>query len=332
MADTTTDSLAEAARAFAIPEARLVQAREFLARHPAVDLHCDTIAHALADGPPGDPVGHAAPDDLVAGGFGAAVYAFWIPAHLGSERGWARALTMMDALERLRERRRAVGTGGLTLLPALEDARVLIGHPDRVEALARWRPAYVSLTWNVGNAWATSCEDSRPGGLTEDGRELIARLNAEGVPIDLSHASDATAFDVISAATLPPLASHSSARARHPHPRNVSDAIAHAIADRGGIIGVNVFPVFLSRTIRNATLDDVVTHLEHLWRVAGTDALALGSDFDGIPFGPSGFEGAARFPLLVARLLERGHPPAHVAAFAGDNARRFLGLTGGGHA
>lgn len=300
----------------------LAEARALLAEHPAVDLHVDTLQHALCGVDlASSRVPHASPARLAEGGFGGAVYAMWPPPHLGAERAHVRVTDMLAALRRLVD-----GEWGrrLRLLPGLEDARVLEVHPQLIDALAAAGGTYVTLTWNTGNRWATSCYDSRSEGLTDAGRTLVAKLDAAGLRADVSHLSDRAARDTLAAAERSPIASHSGARAVCPHPRNVSDDLARAIAERGGVIGVNVYPVFLDLFLARGTLDAVVRHVEHLWHVAGEEAVAFGSDFDGITRVPADLSGSDGFPALVATLLSRGHAPARVARFAGGNARRVF--------
>jgi membrane dipeptidase len=320
----------------------LEEAREILRRWPAIDLHTDTLGLTLHEEDLLSPrSAQADPARLEAGGFGAAVYAVWIPAHLGPMRGWSHAESLMRQLARLGARapeRIAVGARSrrapLRLLPAIEDARVLSAHPERVDALVAWGVCYVTLTWNAGNRWATSWEDARGAalGLTDAGHELVEALDERGILPDLSHLSDRAAFDVIGATRRPPLVSHSSARGVCGHPRNVSDALAKAVADRGGVIGINFHRPFLRRGAAEASLEDAVAHIEHLWRVAGDDTVAIGSDFDGIPRGPIGLDAADRFPALVARLLERGHGTERIRKLAHANGRRILGLDDGAEA
>lgn len=313
----------------------LAEARTLLRAHPAVDLHCDTVDRALrgVDLFEREPGGaHAGPPRLVEGGVGAAVYVLWIPPHLGRERGWAHLARMVDRLERTRIRLEGP-LAALELVPALEDARVLIGDGtdramhERVQQLAAWGMRYVTPTWNTGNLWATSCEDTRRGvGLTPRGRDLVRALDGAGIRVDVSHLSDVAAAEVLELAGRPPIASHSSARAVCPHRRNLTDDLARRVAGRGGIIGVNVHRPFVAIVPGDATIARVVDHVEHLWRVAGDEAVAIGSDFDGIPIGPRGLEHAGRLPHLIAALLVRGHSAGRLARFAGDNARRRLGI------
>lgn len=304
----------------------LDEARELLRRSPAVDLHTDTLAAAV-DGADllAEPSTQADPLRLVDGGFGDVIYAAWIPPHLGPVGGWELVERFMAALDDLRSRVRAAELP-LRTWSALEDARSLAAGPSRVDRLARWGVRYVTLTWNNGNRFATSCEDTRTGGLTAAGRELVAALDDRGIVVDVSHASDATIDDVLAAAKRPPIASHSSSRALRRHPRNVSDRHARAIADRGGVIGVNVFPFFIDDVYGSAAVDDVAAHVEHLWDVAGEDAVAFGSDFDGIPDPPRELVDASEFPRLIACLLDRGHAATRIEKFARTNAVRALTL------
>jgi len=86
--------------------------------------------------------------------------------------------------------------------------------------------------------------------------------------------------------------------------RNLPDDLAKEIAERGGIIGVNFSPRFLTCE-GSATVDDLLKHIEHFVKVVGEDHVGLGSDFDGLPNYPEGLESAEKFPFLGERLVER---------------------------
>jgi membrane dipeptidase len=79
----------------------------------------------------------------------------------------------------------------------------------------------------------------RHGGLSEFGREVVREMNRLGMMVDVSHAADAVFWEVMELSSAPPIASHSSARAVHDHPRNLSDDMLRAIAARGGVVQVN---------------------------------------------------------------------------------------------
>ncbi len=319
----------------------LPAAAELLQAAPAVDLHCDTLGRALdGDDLRRSTAAQASPTRLRAGGIGVAVYALWVPPHIGTERGWEHATRMMNHLRLLGASHddvaitpEAVGDEKcVSLYPALEDGRLLSGHAERIAALVSWGVRYVTLTWNTGNKLATSWQDLRAAslGLTEEGRTVIEALDAAGVRVDISHLSDEAAREVLAgAARLAPLATHSCSRALRPHARNLPDELARAVADRGGVIGVNFHRPLLAVASGEAGVWDAVAHIEHFWRVAGEEAVAIGSDFDGIPSGPVGLERADRLPRLFAALLSRGHARARLRRFARGNALRALSLAEG---
>jgi membrane dipeptidase len=305
----------------------LGDARSLLAEHPAVDLHVDTLGHGSAQDILTSRSLHASPARLLAGGFGVAVYACWIPPHLAGPRGWDRWRAMTTTLASITT---SFDTAARSpaLVPALEDARILEHDRDGASSLARSGAAYVTLTWNTGNRFATSCEDTRTGaGLTDAGRTLVGALAEQHIRVDLSHLSDRAASEVLDLSPEAPIASHSSARALCPHPRNLSDLLARRIADRGGVIGVNVYPTFLSRHTRRVDVNAVADHVDHLRRVSGEESVAFGSDFDGISLVPRGLEGSDAFPALLATLASRGCRREFLVRFARTNALRVLATT-----
>ena len=93
-------------------------------------------------------------------------------------------------------------------------------------------------------------DPKRTGGLTGFGRQVVRRMNELGMLVDVSHVSDATFWDVLATTTRPVIASHSSCRALASHPRNLTDAQLRAIAQDGGVVGINFFPVFLDDHFR----------------------------------------------------------------------------------
>lgn len=104
--------------------------------------------------------------------------------------------------------------------------------------------------------------------------------------VDVSHLSDRGFWDVLEAGTRPFVASHSNARTVCPCVRNLTDEMIRALAERGGVMGLNFCADFL-RTVPEGEsnpgrLEDVVAHARHVFRMGGEDCLGLGSDFDGI--------------------------------------------------
>lgn len=120
-------------------------------------------------------------------------------------------------------------------------------------------------------------------GLTPSGFDFLAEAERLGILIDVSHLSDAGFRDVAAHSKRPFLASHSNARAVCDVPRNLSDAMLRILGEHGGLVGLTLHEPFI--TSAPATAEDLlaalVRHAKHILSVAGSDALALGTDFDG---------------------------------------------------
>jgi membrane dipeptidase len=155
------------------------------------------------------------------------------------------------------EIRRAKTQGQLAVLIGVEGGHAIENSLDKLRRLHAMGVRYMTLTWNNGNPWAGAAAgvgDTRTGGLTDFGREVIREMNRLGVLVDISHVSDSTFWDAIRTSTRPVIASHSSARAINAHPRNMNDDMLRAVARNGGVVNVNFFSRFidpeLSRRVR----------------------------------------------------------------------------------
>jgi membrane dipeptidase len=163
-------------------------------------------------------------------------------------------------------------------------------------------------------------------GLSATGRQFVEQVHAAGGVIDVSHASDATVADVVAlarSAVVPVVATHSNARALASHSRNLSDEQLRAIADLGGVVGVNFHGPYLC-TGRAPTMEDVVRHVRHMVRVAGVEHVAIGSDFEGGIREPPGLEDVRGLPRLAAHLRAAGLPRPEIERIFSTNALRVL--------
>lgn len=174
--------------------------------------------------------------------------------------------------------------GGVGALLTLEDGGILGKDLLRVEKFYRMGVRLVTLTWNsvnpIGYPQSRKPKEMQKG-LKPFGFEVVEELERLGIAVDVSHLSDGGFWDVIRHGKKPPLASHSCARALRNHPRNLTDEMIRALAEKGGIVGINFCPAFLAE-YRDNRVEDIVRHMCHIYRVGGEDVLALGSDFDGI--------------------------------------------------
>ena len=179
----------------------------------------------------------------------------------------------------------------------------------------------------VGMAWRRTRYaggTGAPGGLTPIGRELVRELDNVGMIHDISHLSEASFWDLVELSSGPIMASHSNCRALINTDRQISDGMIRAIAQRGGVVGINFFDRFLipaaERQRRRATLADVMAHVKHICNVLGdADHIGLGTDFDG---------GLGRNDvpeeITTAADLPRIGDAAARAGFSDADIRRFL--------
>jgi membrane dipeptidase len=211
--------------------------------------------------------------------------------------------------------RLSAASGGLncSLLPAVEGGDSIGSLSDLTPFLSR-KPVFFGLTWNRDNLLAGGCLGSGSG-LTPLGREIVKALCDAGVHIDLSHASERTFYDILDAASLPPVVSHACCHALCPHPRNLTDDQLASLAQAGGVFGVTFYPPFLTGK-PSASLSDVVRHITHAVSVMGASHTGIGSDFDGCDILPSGISGAQDILSLIEALP---YGPETRALIAGRN-------------
>jgi membrane dipeptidase len=221
---------------------------------------------------------------------------------------------------------------------------------------------YLTLTHNDNVPWADSATDEPSlGGLNDVGRDVVREMNRIGMLVDLSHVSHDVMRDALDTTTAPVIMSHSSAYAVCDHPRNVPDDVLARLAGNGGTCLVTFVPRFVNQPARDwalgaqqqaraggvdprdlsamqevelayqarvpeprATLDDVVTHLEHVRDVAGIDHVGLGGDYDGVDVLPTGLEDVSCYPRLLAALRDRGWSDADLAKLTCRNVLRTL--------
>ena len=221
---------------------------------------------------------------------------------------------------------------------------------------------YLTLTHNQNVPWADSATDERVlGGLSPFGHEVVREMNRLGMLVDCSHVSADTMRDALETSQAPIVFSHSSARAVCDHPRNVPDDVLRSLATNGGVCMVTFVPEFVNDTVRqwtdaaaddaealgidrldyagfaaylkervrhdpkpDATLADVVRHIEHVRDVAGIDHVGIGGDFDGTDTYPLGLADVSGYPALFEALAERGWSDAELTALAGGNILRVM--------
>jgi len=163
-----------------------------------------------------------------------------------------------------------------------------------------------------------------PGALTGFGREAVAELNRLGIVVDLAHANDAAFYETIALSKKPVEFSHGAVFALTPHWRALTDDQLKALAANGGVIGIAVYPGFISQDPEKQTLQRFVDHVEYVCEKAGDDHVGFGSDYDGmgelVPVLPS----YAEMPRLTQLMLDRGFSAETILKFWGGNFLRVM--------
>lgn len=193
--------------------------------------------------------------------------------------------------------------GKLSALLTVEEGAVCKGDIDKLRVLYEKGVRMLTLTWNYPNELGFPNLDANKGklqgwtpeffntpdtenGLTRTGRRFVEEMESLGMIPDVSHLSDAGFYDVLHCTRKLFVASHSNARAICPCVRNMTDEMIRALAERGGVMGLNFCADFLVQKpvgVHNpGTIADIVKHAKHIVNVGGMEVLGLGSDFDGI--------------------------------------------------
>lgn len=167
--------------------------------------------------------------------------------------------------------------GKLGILFSFESATSLGESLDRIDLFRNLGVRVMQLSYNLPSPFGAGVLSPPDATLTELGRQAIERMNAVGVALDLSHANPATTMAAIAASTKPVLITHTGVDAVHANPRNKSDAVLRAVAEKGGVVGI--FDLFyLAPAGRQPNLDDYIAHMIHALDVCGEDHVGIGSD------------------------------------------------------
>lgn len=225
-------------------------------------------------------------------------------------------------VDRAEDIQQARASGKIGAIFSLEGADALQGQWWALRLLRRLGVRLLGPTWNRANWACDGAMEPRGGGLTKQGKQLIAECEALGIIPDVSHLSERGFWDVADAAAKPFFASHSNAHAIRAHPRNLTDDQIKAIIAVDGIIGLTFVPWFLTDR-ESAKIDDVLRHVEHVCALGGHRHLAFGSDFDGIDRYVRGLEHPGQYGRLAEALLRR-YTADETRMFLNGNAKRFL--------
>lgn len=205
----------------------------------------------------------------------------------------------------------------LTPILTVEGGAVIEDDIGRLYGLKEDKITAVTLTWNGQNKIASGA--NAKGGLTEFGKSVIETMNDLGIACDLSHLNRESFFGAIRYAKYP-IVTHTCCDAVNPHPRNLSDDALRLVAERGGVVGLCFYPVFLGG---NDVFEAVWRHIYHILDIGLEDNLAIGSDFDGAEM-EKPLSSISDIPVLYSFLGQMGLDSSVLQKIFYKNADNFF--------
>lgn len=239
------------------------------------------------------------------------------------------------------EIRAARAAGKIALLLSFEGVEPLGNDLNLLRAFYELGVRGIGIVWSRRNYAADGCffqprREGRKGGLTDFGARLADEAERLGMYLDVSHLNDEGFWDLCALTKRPFIASHSNCRALTPVARNLTDEQIAALAQRGGVMGMNACSDFVrldAGGAGRADPDELAAHGAHVKQVAGAEHLCFGFDFcdefrvgnnrepkDAVPFYDESWR-------LTAALLARGFSEDEVRGALGENLLKFLERT-----
>jgi len=324
---------------------------------PIIDLHCDLLVY-LTDVPNADmncleEIGCAAPA-LVEGNVKLQVMAIYSATAPGSTRYAAlqrdmfrqladgdNCLTAVTDVHQLHQALHRQGNTGM--VAAIENAAGFCEEDEpleegfkRLEKIIEvcGRVLYISLTHHTANRFGGGNFSAPTHGITTDGRMLLDYLHGRRIAVDLSHTSDALAFDILQhidteRLDIPVIASHSNFRPVWPHERNLPDELTQEIIRRQGLIGMN----FLRKFVNTEDPAGLLQHIHYGFAHGAADALCFGADYfyfadeqdqSRFPFYFQAYEQAGSSYAHILEQLQGQYPAQQLQQLAYANAQRFI--------
>ncbi len=306
-------------------------------QYKIIDAHCDTLHEAVQRNLTLD-------DDALCvslsklrryGGF-VQFFAAWI--NDAESRPFKRAELLIDKFyEELAANRKAMmqiltaedfesalENGRIGAMLTVENGNCLEGELANIHKLYQWGVRAMTLSWNGSNELADGIDAESKRGLSDFGKMVVKEMNRLGMMIDVSHLSERGFWDVLELSEIPVMASHSNSRKMATHRRNLTDDQIRALSEKGGVLGLNFYPPFLTDKSA-ATVSDCIRHIEHILKIGGEDCLVFGSDFDGFSE-PAVYDlqNAGCYGGLLSALELQGYGPTFLEKLTHKNMLTFV--------
>ena len=324
------------------------------------DLHCDTLSELRYAEEAGQPKSFAENDlqidlkKLQKGDYMLQCFAAFVNLARPGQDPLVAALEEIDIFKRIMAKysdfiapvyqpediRKNVEAGKISGMLTIEEGGCCKGSLGVLRLMHELGVRMMTLTWNHENELASPnvvpgadtdtiwpCQPNTKTGLKEKGFEFLAEMERLHIIADVSHLSDKGFWDIAEHSTRPFAASHSNCRALAPHCRNLTDEMIRAMAERGGLVGLNYCSGFLDNqpeeSLCRSTVALMAKHAAHFKKVGGIEILGLGSDFDGIG-GELEMDDCSKLPLLAEALRREGFTEDEVERVFYRNAQRFF--------
>ena len=210
-----------------------------------------------------------------------------------------------------------------SIMLGIENGIALDGRLENLQHFKDRGIVYMTLCHNGDNDICDSAKGSSTwGGVSPFGEQVIREMNRLGILVDMSHAGEKSFYDALDISSVPIVCSHSSSRALCDHPRNLTDDQMRALAAKGGVAQTTIYHGFL-RSDGEATIRDVIAHLDHAIDVMGIDHVGLGTDFDG-DGGVRGLADSSELLNFTRQLLARRYSLADIQKIWGGNFLRVM--------
>jgi membrane dipeptidase len=245
-------------------------------------------------------------------------------------------------------------SGKIGIIYGFQNAAMMGADASRAAIFADLGARVIQLTYNPANQIGHGCMSADDAGLSVFGHEVVERLNANRIMVDLSHSGTQTCLDAARVSAAPISINHTGCRALTDLPRNKTDEELRLVASKGGFVGIYFMPFLKPDGHPNA--EDVAAHIDHTINVCGEDHVGIGTDGSATPIDDLGAyaaylakqvedrrknglgatgERADSYPFVVdlrgvdqfcklSRLLKtRGHSEARIEKILGLNFLRF---------
>lgn len=240
--------------------------------------------------------------------------------------------------------------GQVAFVPHIEGAGPIENDIERIEILYGLGVRAMGLVYSEQNYIGAGLREKGDGGLTYFGYDVVDRMNKVGMLIDVAHVGDKTSLDAIEASSKPIMVTHSGARSIWNSRRMKPDEVIKALADKGGLFGVEAAPhTTLSEKHKEHSLESVMDHFQYIENEVGIDYVGFGPDtlfgdhvgvhhvfsselsikrmgsieYKEVPF-VNGLENPSEFPNIIRWLVKNGYSDEEIKKAIGGNAIRVL--------